>query len=197
MDAFYIPVGISHYQQTIKHSRFLAWVKHTETPAIAKAWFVEISTAYPDARHVCWAYIAGAPNTTLQSMSDDGEPSGTAGKPMLNVLQHSGAGEIAAVVVRYFGGTKLGTGGLARAYSSSVSETLKQATLRLKIPYMTITLNCPFADEHTIRHLLKIAEGSISEISYHSDVTLHCQLPESALATFIQQLPLTVTVQNQ
>jgi uncharacterized YigZ family protein len=196
VDSFYIPIDIAHYQYEIKRSRFLAWVKHTENPALAKAWFSEIRDAYPDARHVCWAYIAGAPNTPLQSMSDDGEPSGTAGKPMLRVLQHSGAGEIATVIVRYFGGIKLGKGGLARAYSSGVSETLKQTSFQLKVPHTVIIIRCTFADEHTIRHLLTIAKGTIETIDYQSDVTLHCRLPKPALANFIQQLPLTAIVQD-
>ena len=196
MTSFYIPVGIAHYQQEIKRSQFLAWVKHIETPALAKAWFHEISEAYPDARHVCWAYIAGAPNTSLQSMTDDGEPSGTAGKPMLRVLQHNGAGEIAAVVVRYFGGIKLGTGGLARAYSSSVSEALKQTSFVLKVPHTMITINCPFADEHNIRHLLTVAKGTVEAIDYQNDVTLYCRLPQPALVDFMQQLPLTAIVRE-
>lgn len=197
MTSFYIPVGIAHYRQEIKRSRFLAWVKHTETPALAKAWFDEISEAYPDARHVCWAYIAGAPNTSLQSMTDDGEPSGTAGKPMLRVLQHSGAGEIAAVVVRYFGGIKLGTGGLARAYSSSVSETLKQTSFQLKVPHTMIIISCPFADEHNIRYLLAAAKGTVEAIDYQSNVTLHCRLPKPTLTAFMQQLPLSASIQDE
>ena len=194
MQSYLIPKGTTHYRQEIKKSRFLAWIKHIETPEMAKAWIQEISGEYPDARHVCWAYIAGAPNTPLQSMSDAGEPSGTAGKPILNVLQHSDAGEIGAVVVRYFGGIKLGTGGLVRAYSSSASETLKLTPLRLKVPQITLILNCPFAEEHTFRYLLEQSQGVIDSTHYANEVIIHCHLPYAELENFKQRLPISIGV---
>ncbi len=194
MQSYLIPQGTTHYRQEIKKSRFLAWIKHIETPEMAKAWIQEIRDKYPDARHVCWAYIAGAPNTPLQSMSDDGEPSGTAGKPMHNVLKHSDAGEIGAVVVRYFGGTKLGTGGLVRAYSSSVSETLKLTPLTLKIPQVTLMLNCPFSEEHTFRYLLEQSQGEIDSTQYANGVLIQCHLPHAELDAFKQRLPITIGI---
>ncbi|MDO6805248.1 YigZ family protein, partial [Wenyingzhuangia sp. 1_MG-2023] len=94
----------------IKRSQFITFVGQASDRAAAEAFIRSVRQLHPQARHVCWAYIAGAPDTTVMSMSDDGEPSGTAGRPMLKVLQHSGLGEIVVAVVRYFGGIKLGTG---------------------------------------------------------------------------------------
>jgi len=87
----------------------------------------ELRNEFPDANHHCWAIILGSPDASHgQDQSDDGEPKNTAGKPMLNVLQHSGLGHVMAIVTRYFGGVKLGAGGLVRAYSSAVSEAIKE-----------------------------------------------------------------------
>ena len=109
----------------IRRSRFLAQCAHTPGPEAARAFVESIRRANADATHNCWAYAAGAPGQTARiGSSDDGEPHGTAGRPMLQVLLHCGIGEICVVVTRWFGGVKLGTGGLVRAYQDSVRENL-------------------------------------------------------------------------
>lgn len=190
--AYLIPQDEVFFEQEIKRSRFIARIRHIESPQQAKQWLAEVHDEFPDARHVCWAYIAGPPNTTAQSMSDDGEPSGTAGKPMLNVLQHSGAGEIAAIVVRYFGGIKLGTGGLVRAYSSSVVEALKQAKLIAKIPLQELILRFAFAEEHNVRHLLSEFNGEVLKIQYDDQVQMSCHLPLNEVNHFLEKLPYSI-----
>ncbi len=189
---YLIPVGISKYEHDVKKSRFIAYIKHIESAKEARHWFAEISAEYPDARHICWAYIAGQPGNSEQAMSDDGEPAGTAGKPILNVLQHSDAGEIAAVVVRYFGGIKLGAGGLVRAYSSAAAESLKQAKLVRRVVQQHIRLGLPFAEENTLRHLLEQSRGVIESIDYAERVYAECQLPEINIESFLQQLPHSI-----
>lgn len=115
----------------IKKSRFIASVGHTKGVDEAEAFLNKIRREFPDARHNCHAFNAGRGNeTAFIGCSDDGEPKGTAGRPMLNVLVHSGVGEITVVVTRYFGGILLGTGGLVRAYQDSVKEVLDKLPLK-------------------------------------------------------------------
>lgn len=115
----------------IKKSRFIASVGHTKGVDEAEAFLNKIRREFPDARHNCHAFNAGRGNeTAFIGCSDDGEPKGTAGRPMLNVLVHSGVGEITVVVTRYFGGILLGTGGLVRAYQDSVKDVLDKLPLK-------------------------------------------------------------------
>ena len=116
----------SFFEEEIKKSRFITYLQHTEGLEQAKAFWAEIKAQHPNARHHCWATVAGKPTDSQQlGFSDDGEPAGTAGKPMLSALQGSQVGEISAVVVRYYGGILLGTGGLVRAYGNGVQQALK------------------------------------------------------------------------
>ena len=196
MDAnsYIIPAKTAHYRQEIKRSKFLTWITPVDSPKTAKQWIQSMRDEYPDARHVCWAYIAGAPNTSLKSMSDDGEPSGTAGKPMLNVIEHSGVGDIAVVVVRYFGGIKLGTGGLIRAYSSSVSEAMKQAEFITKIAMQALALSFPYAEEAQVRYLLADVQGEVLNVEYTESVTLFCHVPVQKIDSFEQRVGLNVAI---
>jgi uncharacterized YigZ family protein len=193
---YLIPVGITNYEQEIKRSRFIARIRHIESVEHAKQWLLDVAQEFPDARHICWAYIEGAPNSPQQACSDAGEPSGTAGKPILNVLQHSDAGEIAAVVVRYFGGIKLGAGGLVRAYSGSTSEAIKITQLVRKIPKQLVSFTFPFAEENTFRYLLDQVGGNIESIQYSNQVSVLCQLSVSDVDGFIQKLPHQIVLQD-
>ncbi len=128
-DSYLVPdlnPGQYHVNEiVIKRSRFITTIAHTASVDEAKAFIEEISLQYKDARHNCFAFNATAPNSTAYcGCSDDGEPKGTAGQPMLNVVLHCGVGELTAVVTRYFGGVLLGTGGLVKAYQGSVQEAL-------------------------------------------------------------------------
>lgn len=112
----------------VKRSRFITWLRRVDDEAAARALLAEARETYPDARHHCSAWVVSMPDAQpLWHSSDDGEPSGTAGRPMLDVLVGSGLTDVAAVVVRYFGGTLLGTGGLVRAYSDAVAAALDLA----------------------------------------------------------------------
>ncbi|MCF6441994.1 YigZ family protein [Pseudoalteromonas luteoviolacea] len=135
MSEYKIPTETISHHEEIKKSTFLVHVAHTPTVDDAKAFIRSINDAYPDARHNCWAHVAGAPGGShVLGFSDDGEPNGTAGKPMLNVLMGSGIGEVTAVTTRYFGGIKLGTGGLVRAYGGTLNNALNVLTTAVKVP---------------------------------------------------------------
>ncbi|GAK29250.1 YigZ family protein, partial [Serratia liquefaciens] len=125
MEPYPIPAGPISVSEEIKKSRFITLLAPTSGVDAAKAFIQQVRDEHPAARHHCWAFVAGPPTDSQQlGFSDDGEPSGTAGKPILAQLMGSGIGEITAVVVRYYGGIKLGTGGLVRAYGSGVQQAL-------------------------------------------------------------------------
>ena len=132
---YLIPIDRVIFEEEIKKSLFITHIAHTPTIEIAKAFVDEIKTQHASARHNCWGFVAGRPeDSLLWGFSDDGEPSGTAGKPILAQLSGSGIGEMTAVVTRYSGGIKLGTGGLVKAYGGGVQQALKQVqTIEKKI----------------------------------------------------------------
>jgi len=177
-EAYPVPAKPVQAEQTIKRSRFIAMVNRTKNPAEATAFIERVRSTYPDARHHCWAYVAGNPlDTRHVAMSDDGEPSGTAGKPILSVLQHSGIGEITAVVTRYFGGIKLGTGGLVRAYTGVVQAALKILPLATFHPVQSARIVCPYPQEDTVRRLLDNLGIPITHVSYTHQVEIAVEVP--------------------
>lgn len=189
MSDFLIPEKTTTFEQLIKKSRFIAFIAHAPGSEAAHVFINSVRSNYPDAGHVCWAFLAGEPNnTTSVSCSDDGEPAGTAGKPMLNVLQHSEVGEIVAVVVRYFGGVKLGTGGLARAYSGSVTEALKNTPTRMQVDYAPIDLELAYALEDSVRHLLGQFSVEITDTTYAESLTICCLCPKDEWPALKQRL---------
>jgi uncharacterized YigZ family protein len=175
----------------IKKSQFITWLipisseqsdpesAKQNTKQEVKDYIQQAKAEYPDARHHCWAYIMGSnPNSMTAAMSDDGEPSGTAGKPMLNVLQHKPVDNILAIVIRYFGGVKLGAGGLVRAYSQAVEQCFALAELIPVIAKYTLTIQVSFADEQWLRHHIDKNNGGILETTYSDLVTAHVIIPQ-------------------
>ncbi|TVO32444.1 YigZ family protein [Vibrio algivorus] len=132
---YLIPTDRVVVEEEIKKSLFITHIAHTPTIESAKAFVDEMKVQHASARHNCWGFVAGRPeDSLLWGFSDDGEPSGTAGKPILAQLSGSGIGEMTAVVTRYSGGIKLGTGGLVKAYGGGVQQALKQVqTIEKKI----------------------------------------------------------------
>ncbi|ELJ8841332.1 YigZ family protein [Vibrio parahaemolyticus] len=123
---YLIPSAPALFEEEIKKSVFITYLAHTPSVDAAKAFVDQIKAKHSDARHNCWGFVAGRPEDSMKwGFSDDGEPSGTAGKPILAQLSGSGVGEITAVVTRYSGGIKLGTGGLVKAYGGGVQQALK------------------------------------------------------------------------
>jgi uncharacterized YigZ family protein len=173
----------------VTRSRFICYLKPCTSAADAKAFIKSLQVLHPQANHHCYAFIAGRPeNSQLYGFSDDGEPSGTAGKPMLNMLMGSNLGELCAVVVRYFGGTKLGPGGLQRAYGGSVKQALANLPTKLKIPMVRKTLACQYAQVNDVLHFVEQMGGKIIQQDYHENVVLILALPDEKLELFQQQL---------
>lgn len=144
---------------------------------------------YPDARHICTAYIIGNPNnTTSAGFDDDGEPNGTAGKPILNVLQHKAIGNCLVAVVRYFGGIKLGAGGLTRAYSNATQAVVDKMILTAFIPTTILTVQMDFANEAFVRHILTSFDAVILSVDYDKLVNLSIEIAENQCQQFEQKL---------
>ncbi|MUH71635.1 YigZ family protein [Psychrosphaera haliotis] len=173
----------------IKKSQFITWLIPIADRAEGMEWLAKSKTEYPDARHHCWAYVLGdSPNSQSAAMSDDGEPSGTAGKPMLNVLQHKPANNVMVIVIRYFGGIKLGAGGLVRAYSQAVEQSFQLATLLPIVPKATLDIVLPFANEQWLRHQCDQLSGNILKVNYQSEVNVTMEIPEAELSTLTDLL---------
>jgi len=171
--AYAIPAATLELTEEIKKSRFITLIAHTPTVAAAKEWVNEVKRQHPSARHHCWAFVAGAPqDSQVYGFSDDGEPSGTAGKPMLAQLMGSGCGEICAVVVRYYGGIQLGTGGLVKAYGGGVGAALKQLATELKVPRTPSIIQCDYGDIGVVESLIASHGGALLAADYGLQVTL-------------------------
>lgn len=156
MSEYKYPANNVFHQEEIKKSTFIVHIAHTPDIDCAKAFIKSIEEKYADARHNCWAHVAGNPGGShVYGFSDDGEPNGTAGKPMLNVLVGSGLGEITAVITRYFGGIKLGTGGLVRAYGGSLNNALAKLETVLKVPSVELVGRSEYSMQGAIEQLLK------------------------------------------
>jgi len=184
-----IPAARYRTEETIKRSRFIATVAHAPTEEDAKAFVSSIKSEFPDATHNCWAYIAGPPGDTARvGMSDDGEPHGTAGRPMLSVLLHSDIGEIVAVVTRYYGGTKLGTGGLVRAYSGSVKKALEGLSLEEKRDLVSLTIAFDYSRITAVKKMLESFDAEITEDNYGADVCFRIELPKDNRDGFIRAI---------
>lgn len=170
---FFIPKTEVIFQEEIKKSLFITHIRHTEGIVQAKAFWAEIKALHPQARHHCWACVAGSPSDSQQyGFSDDGEPSGTAGKPMLNYLLGSGLGEISAVVVRYSGGILLGTGGLVRAYGNGVQQALKQIETMRKVLRKSYRLQCDYHQFHSLQNLITTWDIELIEQKFEKNILL-------------------------
>ena len=173
-----------HSELIIKKSRFIGCVQPMSDRASAQKVVAELWAQHPGARHVCWALLAGGQSAAV----DDGEPSGTAGRPMLDVLRHQDLEGVLATVVRYFGGVKLGAGGLVRAYTDAVAQALLQAE---KVPIVRLaTLRCmvPYALEGLLRRELDAAGATLLTVAHGQAVTLCFSLPEDSAAALRARL---------
>ena len=174
----------AHHELVIKKSRFIACIEPVNGREQAQARVAQLKAEHPDAAHVCWALLAGGQSAA----NDDGEPSGTAGRPMLEVLRHQALEGVMASVVRYFGGVKLGAGGLVRAYTDAVAQAMLNAE---KIPLIVQTrLACsvPYALEGLVRRELELAQAPLLEVSHGSVVTLRFAMPETQAAEWVARL---------
>lgn len=162
----------SYAELEIKKSRFLGQLHPVSSRAEARSKLAEIRANHPNAGHVCWVLLCEGDS----GLDDDGEPSGTAAKPMYNVLVHKQLFNVLAVVVRYWGGIKLGAGGLTRAYGQAISDAFKTAEL-VEVEIMSeLCFSVQFSDESALRRLCEQQGVTVLEVSYEDRVRLHLQV---------------------
>ena len=182
---YLVPAGGCRTEETIRRSRFITTLERAETADDARAFVDRMRLEFADATHNCWAFVAGPPGSTTHiGSSDDGEPSGTAGRPILQVLLHGDVGEVAAVVTRYYGGTKLGTGGLARAYSSGVKLALESMGTEVKVLRVPVEIEFGYSEVDAL-HRLAVEYGVlVGDESYTDRVLCRCAVPQERLSDF-------------
>jgi uncharacterized YigZ family protein len=184
-----VPAARHRAEQSIDRSRFICTVQRVSTAADAQAFVREMNAGFPDATHNCWAFVAGPPGSTNQvGMSDDGEPHGTAGRPMLTVLLHAGIGEIAAVVTRYYGGTKLGTGGLVKAYGGTVQLALGALPTIERVDYVDATVTIGYSSVTVVQQLLESVEALVLTQDYGVHVRYVLRVPRPSVGQLRAQL---------
>ncbi len=186
---YLIPAQPTQFEEEIKKSVFITYLAHTPSIEAAKAFVEQIKAKHADARHNCWGFVAGRPEDSMKwGFSDDGEPSGTAGKPILAQLSGSGVGEVTAVVTRYSGGIKLGTGGLVKAYGGGVQQALRQLqTIEKKITTkLRLTLDYGFMP---IAQSIMSQFGAVEVDAEYSDhVVLVVEIELREVASFTQAI---------
>ncbi|MFF2632385.1 IMPACT family protein [Microbacterium sp. NPDC058021] len=176
--------GPVHSELVIKKSRFLGCVEPVSGREQAVARVQELWAEHPDARHVCWALMAGGHSAA----NDDGEPSGTAGRPMLDVLRHQELEGVLATVVRYFGGVKLGAGGLVRAYTDAVAQALLGAERVPLLRVQTLRVSIPYAFEGVVRRELDALGAELEDVRHGLDVQLTLQVAEDRVAALVPRI---------
>ena len=172
------------YELVIKKSRFIACIQPVADRASAQAVVQQLWAQHPDATHICWALLAGWQSAAV----DDGEPSGTAGRPMLEVLRHHDLEGVLATVVRYFGGVKLGAGGLVRAYTDAVAQALQRAE---KVPLRRLcTQQCavPYALEGWMRRQLEQSAAVLLAVEHQTQVKMQWQIAEDAMQSLAARI---------
>ena len=186
---YLIPARIHRVEETIQRSRFITTAALAPDADAAHAFVARVRDEFPDATHNCWAFVAGPPGSTTHiGMSDDGEPHGTAGKPMLTTLLHSGVGEIVAVCTRYYGGVKLGTGGLGRAYSGGVKLVLETLPTEERVDRVRVEVVAGYADVDGLQRLMTEMDILVEDENYGGDVRYLCAVPATDLADFTRRV---------
>ena len=182
----------------IKKSEFIAYAYPVNSREQAMFHVEQLREKYADARHHCWAYIIGDPNnTTSAGFDDDVEPNGTAGRPILNVLQHKSIGNVIIIVVRYFGGIKLGAGGLTRAYAGSAQAAVDEMVLLPYVPMAQVQILAEFATEAQCRYVVENLGGSIDDVHYSKQVTLTVTLAERDIEPLKERLAMNGQVLDE
>lgn len=179
-----IPAAKIRNELPVSNSLFITTAAPVFSVDEAKNFIGEIKSEFQDATHNVPVYIIGHPPSIIEHSSDDGEPSGTAGKPALAVLRGSGFGDIAVVITRYFGGTKLGTGGLVRAYSDSVREILDKIPKAQKVSTVTTRIISPYPLYDQISHLLQTLNGQITNQDFGVEVKITALFNEPDFTKF-------------
>lgn len=183
-----IPLEPVQREILVVNSRFIADLEFAGSVEQARAHLAKVRERHPTATHNVPAFIIGHGNSLITHCSDDGEPSGTAGRPALAVLQGSGLGNVSVVVTRYFGGTKLGTGGLVRAYGDAVREVLKWVRFAALLPTTTLMFVTPYRlYDQTVR-LMEAHHGQVLDTEFLEDITLTARFKDEELESFTSKL---------
>ena len=190
MNRYRIPAETTRIENEISRSRFIATLANVTTVEAARAFINAIRAEMPDATHHVYAFKVGYGSSVIEGVSDDGEPTGTAGPPVLAVLRGADIGDAALVVTRYFGGTKLGTGGLVRAYGDAARDVLTAAPLRDKVELRHVGLTVPYSLYERIKIIAAANSATIDEETFEGDVTLYLTLPLESVE------PFTTAVRN-
>lgn len=185
MTEYFIPTAASETELVEKRSRFLGRVWRVSSEEEARARIEETKKRHYDARHNCWCYVI---KDGPVRYSDDGEPQGTAGQPMLGVFQKEGVVNVCCVVTRYFGGVLLGAGGLVRAYTQSAKDALDAAGISVVRRWVAMEIPCTYAQLESIRREVENACGVVENVDYGADVVLSALLPEEGAADFAAHL---------
>ncbi len=183
-DGYLIPAQRHRVTTSVSNSRFITTIGRVTTVDEAKAMLAAVRAEMPDASHHVYAYRVGFGNSVIEGMSDDGEPSGTSGPPILAVLRGSGIGDVLVVVTRYFGGTKLGTGGLVRAYGDAARAGLSTLPTERKIEKQQIGMDIPYHFYEQVKRLITQHEGTLDEETFAGEVTLLASFPVDQVAEF-------------
>ncbi len=184
-----VPAAEHRTRDEVARSRFITTLAPAPTVDDAHAFVARVRDEFPDATHNCWAFVVGPPGSTGRvGMSDAGEPHGTAGRPMLTALLHSGVGDVAAVVTRYYGGTKLGTGGLVRAYGGGVAAALATLPTVERVTWVRLRAVVGYDAVAAAQQLVAAHGGRVTGEAYAADVRYDLELPEAAVADFARAL---------
>jgi uncharacterized YigZ family protein len=188
MSSYFIPLNELRREQTVVNSRFIATLAPAFSSEEARSFIARIKKEFADASHNVPAYIIGGGNTVTEYFSDDGEPSGTAGRPALTVLRGSGLGDVVVVVTRYFGGTLLGSGGLVRAYTESTQLVVNAVGRGRRVPVQVALLAIPYNLLERLRLLVTRQGGEVLEEDYATDITLTIRCPTDSFDVFQNEL---------
>lgn len=189
MDTYLTVLDETTTEYVEKRSRFITTLRHCETEAEASAFLDEMRSKYWDATHNCYTYTVE--EGKMSRFSDDGEPHGTAGKPMMDVVEGSKIKNIAVVVTRYFGGVLLGTGGLVRAYSKAVQDVLAKASVYKMVPSAVLEIVCDYPNHQKLVNLLLSCGCEINNTDFTENVTIEFSLPEADVEAFGEKLTET------
>jgi uncharacterized YigZ family protein len=188
MTHYAVPARETRVEIVVVNSRFIATLAPVFTVEEARAFVARIKAEYADASHNVRAYLIGHGSSVIAHANDDGEPSGTAGRPALAVLRGSGLGDVAVVVTRYFGGTKLGTGGLVRAYGDAVREVVAVTPRAVRVPTHTALFEVPYALYERACLLVQAHYGEIVEEDFGVQVRLMARLAVARYQAFVDAL---------
>ena len=179
-----VPSGLLRRETTVLNSRFIATIAPADSVEEARAFIHAVHLEFPDATHHVPAFVIGGGNTLTEFCSDDGEPSGTSGRPLLAVLKGSGLGNVVVVVSRYFGGTLLGTGGLVKAYSEAGKAVVRDVGRAVLVPALVVSMALPYPLFERVKQALESTGASILRENFAELVTIEAEIPEEAWEGF-------------